>query len=63
MGEVEGQRDRERGKIYGCFVRNVDLSFKYCQGINKLINKYIYLGSIEGLLNPRSKYIAQWRVK
>ena len=26
MGEVEGQRDRERGKIYGSFVRNVNVS-------------------------------------
>ena len=26
MGEEEGERERERGKRYGSFVRNVDLS-------------------------------------
>ena len=42
---------------------DIDQDFKDDQGINKLFDQYIYLGSIEGLLNPQSKYIAQWRVK
>jgi len=45
------------------FYDALDRAFKDDQGINKVIDQYIYLGSIEVLLNPRSKYVAQWRVK
>ena len=45
------------------FYDALDWAFKDDQGINKLINQYIYLGLIEGLLKPQSKYIAQWTVK
>ena len=48
---------------WSSFYESLDWDFKDDQGINKVIDKYIYLGSIEVLLNPRSKYVAQWRVK
>jgi len=48
---------------WSSFYEALDRDFKDDQGINKVINQYIYLGLIKGLLNPRSKYVAQWRVK